>query len=171
MNRKLQILVGTVALLVIAVCLGLRARIRIEQAEKFSQLHQVQTYGGTNYVVQLVSTTVGAAETGYVVVVELRLENPDETNLVLDREWFVLADQDRNYYLPSTTGTQTRLIKIPARSVDEKELLTYTVEKVALNGSLVLRVGTDHWAVIKTDKPFRVSLGRGSFRTFHRADW
>jgi len=109
------------------VSLGLLAMLRVQEAKEFRQPHSVETYGGTNYIVQLTEAAVGKTETGCVLIIYLRLENRNPYDVTLNRNWFVLVDQDKDYYLPSTTGTQTELIKLPANGVLDREMLSFTV--------------------------------------------
>ena len=171
MNRKLQIIVGAVALAVIGACLTFMAFSRVESARQFGQSYRVQTFTGTNYVVQLLETTVGKVDTGSVVIVYARFENPNPTDLVLKREWFVLADHDKDYYLPTTSGTQTPLIKVPANGVLDKEALSYAVGDDSFDGALALEIGHHYFVLVKNDKPWTRHLGAGQFVTFHSRDW
>jgi hypothetical protein len=63
-SRRVQISVALVAVATIGVSLGLLAMLRIREAKEFREPHTVQTYGGTNYMVQLTEVAVGKAETG-----------------------------------------------------------------------------------------------------------
>ena len=110
--------------------------MRVNEARQFSQSYQVQSYTGTNYVVKLLETTVGKVETGHVVIVYARFENPNPTEVVLKREWFVLVDHDKDYYLPTISGTQTPLIKLPPNGVLEKEALSYAVGDDSFAGTI-----------------------------------
>ena len=69
MNRRLQKLLAVIALVVIGVSIGLLGLLRVQEAKEFHRPHPVQTYGGTNYVVQLTEVAVGKTETGCVMIV------------------------------------------------------------------------------------------------------
>ena len=171
MKHKLQLTLGTVALVVVAVSVGLLGWLRWWEAQAVSRPFQVHTYGGTNYVVRLTEITVGKLETGYVVVVTARLENTNAFPVVLKRDWFILVDNDKDYFQPSTNGTQTATILMPARGVAERETFSYTVPDDSLAGLLALEIGRYHWIMIKNPKPFTRQLKSGEFVSFRRRDW
>ncbi len=164
-------MIGGSAAAVIAACIGLSAWLRVRDAAQLSQPSRVQTYGGTNYVVQILETTVGKVDSGYLLLVAARFENPNSYEVALRREWFVLVDHDKDYYLPSTAGTQAALIKLPPNSVLDKESLSYAVPEGAFAGSVGLMVGKNHWVMIKDDKPFDRQLKSGEFVSFRRRTW
>ena len=170
-NRTAQWVVGVVALAVIGVCVALQATWRIHAAHQFGEPHRVATYGGTNYVVSLEETTVGRTETGYGLIVYLRIENPNAYALVLDRDWFVLVDHERDYYQPSISGTQTRSIKIPPHGVSDREMLSFGLGAGGLGGGLALKIGKDAWVLLKSADPYTGKLQPGNFRSFHRGNW
>jgi hypothetical protein len=170
-NRRLQYLVGVIALVVIGMSLGLLAVLRVQEAKEFHRPHPVQTYGGTNYVVQLADVVVGRAETGCVLLVYLRLKNPNPYDVTLSRNWFVLVDRAKDYYLPSTTGTQTELIKLPANGVLDREMLSFTVADDAFAGTVALLVGRNHMVLVKDETPFEARLRNGEYRSFQRRHW
>ncbi len=171
MNRRLQTLVAVIAVAVIGMSLGLLALLRIQEAKEFHRPHLVQTYGGTNYVVQLTEVVVGKTETGCVLIVYFRLENPNPFDMALSRNWFVLADHAKDYYLPSTTGTQTELIKLPANGVLDREMLSFTLPDDAFVGAIALLVGRQYMVLLKDEEPFEVRLRNGEFRSFQRRHW
>ena len=171
MNRTAQIVVATIAIAVIAVCIALNGKVRINRARAFSEPHRVQTYGDTNYVVRLAETTVGRTDSGMVVIVSMSLENPNPYELVLDREWFVIVDHDRDYFQPSTTGAQSQLIKVPANSVINGEMLSFVMGTDALDGGMMLKVGKDAWVFLKRAEPYREPIRVGEFRTFRTRNW
>jgi hypothetical protein len=170
-NRRLQILVGVAALVLIALSVGVIAWLRIQESKEFCQAHQVQTYGGTNYMAQLIETTVGKADTGHVVIVYLRLQNPNDYEVALDRNWFILVDGDKDYFQPSTTGTHSPLIKLPPHGVEEKASLSFAVPDDSFAGTIGLQIGQNYWVLIKDQKPFRRKLHSGEFVTFRSRDW
>ena len=170
-NRQAQLVVGTTAVLVITACLALKATWRVHMAHRFGEPHAVATYGGTNYVVALDETTVGRTATGYVLIVYLRVQNPNAHELTLDRDWFVLADHNREYFQPSTTGTQTRLIKVPSQGVSESEMLSFTLGEDGLGGGLALKIGKDAWVLLKSTNPYAEQLRPGELRSYHRGNW
>ena len=151
MNRRIQKLVAVITLAVIGVSFGLLALLRVQEAKEFRRPHTVQTYGGTNYVVQLTEVVVGKTETGCVLIVYLRLKNPNPYDVTLRRNWFVLADHAKDYYLPSTTGTQTELIKLPAKGVVDREMLSFTVADDAFAGAVALMVGRQYMVLLKDE--------------------
>jgi hypothetical protein len=121
--------------------------------------------------VQLLETTVGKTDNGYLLLVAARLENPNPFDVTLRREWFVLVDEEKNYYQPSTTGTQTALILLPANGVLEKETLSFAVPDSALRGAVGLMVGRNYWVMIKDNRPFDRALQRDEFVSFRRRTW
>jgi hypothetical protein len=171
MNRHIQILVAVVAVATIGVSLGLLAMLRIREAKEFREPHAVRTYGGTNYVVQLTEVAAGKTETGCVLIVYLRLQNPNAYDVTLSRNWFVLIDRDKDYFLPSIMGTQTELIKLPANGVLDQEMLSFTVPDEAFAGRVALLVGQNYMVLVKNDGPFEVHLRNGEFRSFRRRSW
>lgn len=171
MNRRLQILVGSIAGLIILVSLALQATFRVRETRSYAQPHEVKTYSGTNYVVQLTETAIGKTDTGYVVIVYLHLENPNAFELALQRNWFILVDHDKDYYLPSTSGTQTESIKLPSNGVIEKEMLSFAVPDDSFEGTIALQIGQHYMTLIKGEKPFTDKLRNGEFRSFRRRDW
>ena len=171
MNRRIQKLVAVITLAVIGVSFGLLALLRVQEAKEFRRPHTVQTYGGTNYVVQLTEVVVGKTETGCVLIVYLRLKNPNPYDVTLRRNWFVLADHAKDYYLPSTTGTQTELIKLPAKGVVAREMLSFTVADDSFAGAVALMVGRQYMVLLKDEEPFEVRLRDGEFRSFRRRHW
>jgi hypothetical protein len=170
-TRKLQLILGGVAAAVIAVSVVLLATVRIQEARDFGRAHRVKTYSGTNYVVRLAETTIGRTDSGQVVIVYLVLANPNPVELILDRNWFILVDHDKDYYLPSTTGTQEPLIKIPAHGVLDREMLSFAVDTNAFEGVLGLQIGHQYWVMLKGIEPYTREIGIGEFRTFRRRDW
>ena len=166
-----KVVVGGAAVIVIAMCIGLTAWLRVREAEHLSQVCRVHTYGGTNYIVQVVETTVGRTDSGYLLLITARFENPNPFEVVLHRDWFVLVDHDKDYYQPSTTGTQAALIKLPANGVLDKEPLSFVVPEGTFAGSVGLKIGKDYWVMIKDDQPFDRQLKNGEFVSFRRRTW
>lgn len=160
-----------VVLLLIIAGLVVWGLWRMHQAARFGQAYQVQTYGGTNYVVRLADVTVGKTETGYALIVGLRVDNPNPFPLVLERKWFILVDHDKDYYLPSTTGTQTESFTVPPEGALEKEMLSFAVPDDALAGFVALQIGQYHWLQLKEDKPFTGQLRSGEFVSYRRLQW
>jgi hypothetical protein len=171
MSRRIQFSVAAIAVATIGVSLGLLALLRIREAKEFSEPHMVQTYGGTNYVVQLTEAAVGKTETGCVLIVYLRLRNPNAYDVTLHRNWFILVDRDKDYFEPSTTGTQTELIKLPANSVLDREMLSFIVPDDAFAGRVALFVGQNYMVLVKNEGPFEAHLRNGEFRSFRRRSW
>jgi len=171
MSRRIQISVALVTVATIGVSLGLLTMLRIREAKEFREPHTVQTYGGTNYVVQLTEVAVGKAETGCVLIVYVRLQNPNAYDVTLSRNWFVLVDRAKDYFLPSITGTQSELIKLPANSVLDREMLSFTVPDDAFAGKVALLVGRDYMVLVKNEGPFEVHQRNGEFRSFQRRSW
>ncbi len=171
MNKRNQILVAVIALVITGVSVGLLALFRVQQAREFSQPQSVQTRSGTNYVVQLLEAVVGKADTGCVLILYIRLENSNPFDLTLQRNWFVLMDRHRKYYLPSTTGTQVELIKLPANGVLEREMLSFTVPDDTFTGGVALMVGQNYMILVKDRTPFNVRLRSDEFRSFRRRTW
>ncbi len=171
MSRRVQISVAAITVTTIGVSLGLLAMLRIREAKEFSEPHSVQTYGGTNYAVQLTEAAVGKTETGCVLIVYLRLQNPNAYDVTLRRDWFILIDRDKDYFLPSTTGTQTELIKLPANGVLDREMLSFMVSDNAFAGRVALFVGQNYMVLVKNEGPFEPHLRNGEFRSFRRRSW
>ena len=170
MSRRIQRR-GLVTIAIIGAGLGLMAMWRIQEAKEFSQPHQAQTDGGTNYVVQLTEATVGRIKTGYVLILYLRLENPNLFDVTLGRNSFILVSHDTDHYPPSTMGTQAGLIKIPANGVLDREMLSFTVPEDALAGSVALMAGPNCTFLVKNQKAFGGRLRDGEFRSFRRRSW
>jgi hypothetical protein len=171
MSRQVRILAAVVTLVIAGVGVGLLALFRIQQTKDFTQPHRVHTPEGTNYVVQLVETAVGKTDTDCVLIVYMKLENPNPFEVALDRDSFFLIDRYRVRYRPSTTGTQSELIKLPANGVLEKEMLSFTVPEDTFAGRIALSIGQDHRVMIKDQTPFDVRLGNDEFRSFSRRSW
>ena len=144
---------------------------RIQDAKEFSQPHQGQTDGGTNYVVQLTEAAIGKTKAGCVLILYLRLENPNPFDVTLERNWFILVGHDTDDYLPSTTGTQAELIKIPANGVLDREMLSFTVPEDTFAGSVALKAGRNCIFLVKDQKSFGIRLQDGEFRSFRRRSW
>ena len=171
MSRQKCILFGGVVLVIVGVGVGLLALFRVQQAEEFRRPHLVQMRGGTNCVLQLIEVAVGRIDTGCVLIVYLRLENPNTFEVALRRNRFMLVGRDRDYYQPSITGTQSELIKLPAHGVLEREMLSYTVPDNSLTGALVLRIGRNNMILLKDRGSFGATLRNGEFRSFRRPSW
>ena len=171
MSKRIQSRVVLVVIATIGAGLGLMAMLRIQEAKEFSQPHQMQTDGGTNYVVQLTETVVGKAKTGWVLILYLRLENPNPFDVTLGRNWFILVSHDTDHYQPSITGTQSELIKLPANGVLDREMLSFTVPDDALAGSVALMGGRSYILLVKDKKSFEVRLQGGEFCSFRRRRW
>ena len=165
--KRLLVIVSLVIVALLAVLAWLRTR----EARAFSQPYRVHTFTGTNYVLQLTSTTIGRVHTNFIVILAARLENPNPFEIVLQRDWFVMTDHDRDYYQPSTNGTQTALIRLPPHGVLERELFSYTVPGDTFNGTLALLAGHQYLVLVKSRKPYQPNLRDGEFITFHRRDW
>jgi hypothetical protein len=144
---------------------------RIEDSRRLSQPAHVQTDGGTNYIMQLLESTVGKLDAGYVLLLYLRFENPNAFPVTLQRNWFVLVGHNHTYYQPTTTGTQTPLIELPPNGVLEREMLSFTLSETALAGSIGLQMGRNDWVIVKDEKPFTERINRDEFRTFRRRRW
>ena len=171
MNKRNRILAAAVVLVIVGVGIGLLVLFRIQQAREFSEPHEVRTHGGTNYVVRLLEAQVGKADPGYVLIVYVRLENPNPFDVLLRREKFVLVDHHRKYYMPSISGTQRELIKLPANGVLDREMLSFVVPDDALAGGMALVAGQNYTILVKDRTPFDVRLRDGEFRAFHRLSW
>ncbi len=164
-------LVGLVAVTLIALSLGGLAWVRTREARLFSQAHTVSTYSGTNYVLRLTETTLGRAETNYLLMVQIRVQNPNPFPLKLSRKHFILVDHDKDYYLPNTTGTQTEWFTVPPRGVAERETLSFAVPADSFAGSIGLQIGQIYWVLIKHPAPYEPDLRVGEFVTFRRRHW
>jgi hypothetical protein len=155
----------------VAASLALIAWLRIEEARQFSQPRRVATDGGTNYVIQLIETDVGKSDSGYVLIVYARLENPNPYDVVLRRDWFALADQAKDHLLPTTNGAQTTLIRLPASSVLEREMFSFDLPPSTLAGIVEMKIGENFWVTIKNEKQFTRALRTGEFVSFRSRDW
>lgn len=172
MSRRLQRLVAVALVVVVAgLAVAWVAWRRIEAARDFSRRRETQTAAGMKYTVQLLETTVGRVETGYVVIVYARFENPNAAELVLPREKFVLVTRSNGLYRAAAGGTQPALIKLPAHGVGDKEALSFAVGGGALAGPLALEVGHLDFVVIKDERPWRRELAPGQFVTFRSSSW
>ena len=154
-----------------AVMVAALAWWRVRQADLFSAPLRVETFGGTNYIIQLTAATVGRVQTGYLVIVTARLENPNPFEVLLQRDWFVLTDESRDYFQPNTNGTQTAIIRIPPGGRLEREMFSYTVSGDSFKGWLALMAGHQRLIPIKSRQPYHPHLNDGEFVTFRRRDW
>lgn len=171
MMRKLAFSIGGVALAIIVISLALLAVLRVKDQYHFQKEYKVQTFNGTNYVIQLSEVTVGKVESGCVVMVYARVQNPNPVELTLKRDWFVLVDANKNYYQPVASGTQSPVIKVPANGVAEKEALSYVVEDGAFEGTAALCVGHRYFTLIKSERPYHPAMKIGEFKMFKTLDW
>jgi hypothetical protein len=158
-------------LLAAAISIFIWGRWRTRDARQFMLPRQVHTYSGTNYVFQLTDVTIGRLPSGYLVIVAARLENPNLFPVELARNWFVLVDGERDYYQPSTNGTQTAFIVLPPGGRIERELFSYHVSDAALGGVLAILAGHQHWVMVKEKFVYKPTLRDGEFVTFQRANW
>ncbi len=171
MNRTLQVLIALAALVVIAICLALNSQVRISRARQFGEPQQVTTFGGTNYVVELSETTIGRTDAGHVLIVYLKIQNPNEEDLRLDRNWFVLLGPQREYFLPTTSGTQQQWITMQPGAVRDDVMLSFDLGPEALQGGLALKIGEDYWVLLKQAKPYTEPIDVGQFRSFKHNRW
>jgi|GEM_PF-993400 hypothetical protein len=170
-NWKGAVVAGLIAAVLVSGLMTLVAQCRVREARRYGRAHFVRTFGGTNYVAALQETTVGRLETGYVLILHVRFENPNPFEVQLDRHWFVLVDHDKDFYLPSTEGTQTRWLTLPARGTLAKEMLSYTLPADALAGPVAVQLGRQYWTMVKDDGPVRAALRPGQFVSFQRCNW
>jgi hypothetical protein len=144
---------------------------RVRDSRVFSQEYRVRCPQGTNYFIQVGEVTVGKVQTGCVLIVAVRIRNPNDHELVLKRDWFILADHDRDYFQPIPTGDQGPWIRVPPHGVREKELLDFVVPDDTLDGLIALGVGHHYFVMIKSPKPLRQPLTAGQFYYFRQRDW
>ena len=170
MKGRGQLWLVLLALAAVAV-VALLALRRVRQAHWLSQPCTVHTFGGTNYIAQVLDTTVGRTDSGYLVIVAVHMQNPNPYAIELARNWFLLVDSGKEYYQPSTTGTQTATIRLPPGGAVERELLSFAVKGDAFQGMLAVQLGRNYWMLIKEPKPYPPRLQAGQFITFHRRDW
>ena len=171
MNKKtLWLIIGLLAVL-IAAGIALLAFVRVRDAKLFGEVHKVRTYGGTNYVVELLETTVGKVDTGCVLIVYARLINRNPFDVALQRDWFVLMDDDKDYFQPVVASGQQPAIRIPANGTIEKESLQFVVPDDSLRGKIALMIGYRYFALIKSEKPFAGKLRKGQYLNFQQRDW
>ena len=171
MNRRLPVVGFVVAAVLIGAGVSVLAWLRIREARAFSAPHEVQTEAGTNYVVQLLEATVGRADNGCVLIVYARMQNPNPFMLVLRRDAFVLLDDNKNSCLPSTSGTQEELIKLPPGGVSDREAFSFIVPEKMFQGAIQWQVGRNDRVTVKDSKPYDAQLRSGQFRTFRRRAW
>jgi hypothetical protein len=169
-NRRWQIAVS-VAVAAAAAGFGLTAALRVHDMKQFTRRHQVQSAGGTNYVVAVAEMTVGRIDNGYVAIVYLRWENPNPFEITLSRDSFKLIDSTGKSYAASSAGTQSSLIKLPAGSVIERDMLSFLVQHDVFAGALELELQPGYRLEVKDGQPFRDQLRIGEFRAFHRRGW
>jgi len=165
-NKWLWIIVGAM-LVANVLCIGTLAWLRIRIARRFTEPCHVHTDGGTNYVVQLLKTTVGRTDNGCVVIVYLGLRNPNLYEVTLKRESFVLMDHEKKYFKPMIPGE----IRIPAGGLVEQEAFSFAVPDEALAGMITLEVGQNHFAMVKSSRSFTRQLSKGQFLMFRQPDW
>ncbi len=171
MRTNVKAVVGAVTATVIVLGVGAVAWLRVLESKHLSEPCRVKTYGGTNYVVQLLETAVGKVDAGYVLIVYARVQNPNAWDVTLNRDWFVLVDGDKDYFLPSTNGTQTAAITLPANGVLDREMFSFTLPEASLGGTIALKVGQNYWVMVKNEKPFDRALRSGEFVSFRRREW
>lgn len=171
MNRKLTAWISVTAVGVTAAILLLVAQCRVRETRAYRNPHAMRTMGGTNYVVALQETTVGRIDTGYVLILAVRFQNPNPFPVRLDRNWFVLVDHDKDHYQPTTEGTQTRWIDLPAQATMTKETLSYTLPVQALTGTLRVQLGQTDWMLVKDGGAVAGPWRSGEFRSFQRRPW
>lgn len=169
-SRWIRWLILTVALVAGAAALWIGTG-RVRDSRVFGQEYPVRGPDGTNYLIQVGDVTVGKVETGCVLIVAVRIRNPNDHELVLKRDWFILADHDRDYFQPIPTGDQGPLIRVPPRGVLEKELLDFVVPDDTLTGIVALAVGHHYFVTLKSDKPLSRPLVPGQFYYFRQRDW
>ena len=165
-NQWLKRAIGAIVI-INAISFGTLAWLRLRDAREFAQPCQVHTYGGTNYTVQLLDTAVGRVETGCVVIVSVRLANPNPYEVTLQREWFVLMDHEKEYYEP----TQLGLIQIPAHGIIEREAFGFLVTDEAMAGLLALKIGQQYLLTVKSSRPYPQPVEKGRFISFRQRDW
>lgn len=168
--RKYQLVLAA-GLVVLAAGFSLLALRRVRAANNYSQTYSVRTHAGTNYLAQITATTIGRTDTGYLVTLQLRLQNPHPEPLRLSRDWFLLVDHDKDYFQPTTTGAQPAWITIPAHGVAENERFTFAVPADSLDGALAVQLGQNYWIMIKTPDSPVPPLRAGEFISFQRRDW
>ncbi len=171
MSRRWAYWMGGASLAVIVGGAALLAYWRTREARQYSQPHSVRTYGGTNYVVAIQQTTIGRTETGYVLLLTVRLTNPNPFPVRLDRQMFVLADHDKDFYLPTVEGAASRWIDLPAGGVLEKETLSYVVPPDSFDGVVAVQLGHQYWTLVKEVGDYTENLAPGQFRSFRRRHW
>ena len=167
MKNKAMWIALSVIVVVNVISVGTLVWLRTRDAEAFAQPCRVHTYGGTNYIAQLLDTAVGRVETGCVVIVSLRLENPNPYAVTLQREWFVLMDHEKEYYEPTQLGT----IHLPAHGVVEREAFGFVVTNEALNGLIALKIGQQYLLTVKSPRPYPLPKSLGRFVSFRQRDW
>jgi len=170
-KNKLAMAIGVAALVVLLASLATLGYLRAREARQFSERHAVRTYGGTNYVATLQQTTIGRTAAGYIVILAVEFENPNPFPVRLDRNWFILVDHDKDFYLPATTGTHERWIDLPARGTVEKETLSYAVPADSFAGVIAVQLGHQYWTLVKEVGEFTEPLADGQFRSFRRRHW
>ena len=162
---------GAAVTLLIAGGVGATAWLRIAESHRLTQLHQVVTQGGTNYVVQVLETTVGKTDSGYVLIVYLRFQNPNIFDVALRRDQFVLTDRNKNSFRPSNNAGQPALIGLPANGVVDREMFSFALPEDSLGGTIRVLVGQNYWVMLKDEKPFTRTLRSGEFVSFRRRQW
>jgi len=168
--KRLSPVLVVVVLTVVAL-VGVLGWFRMREMSSLTKPHHVHTASGTNYVVQISSATLGRVNNNYLVIVAARVENPNPFEVVLRRDSFVLLDSTREYFSPSTNGTQAALIRLPPGGARERELFTFAVTPDSFNGMLAFMAGHQNFVQIKSAKPYRPQLSEGDFKSFHRLTW
>lgn len=171
MKRRLPWLIAGISLALIVAYPGVLAWLRVHEAREFSQPHAVRTIGGTNYLAQFVETTLGRSDSNYLVIVQIRVQNPNPFPLRLNRHWFLLVDHDKDYYLPTNGGTQATWFDVPAQGVAERVTFSYAVPADSFAGALAVQLGQYNWVLLKRPSPYTPRLKPGEFVTFRRRDW
>lgn len=164
-RRAWLVVFGIVA--VLGLVLGGVIWRRNVNARRFGRVYPVRTFTGTNYHVQLLEVTVGKSNTGCVLTVYARFENPNPQALTLQPAWFVLVDHDKDYFSTTTIPP----IVLPAGGALDKVGLNYVIPEDSLAGMLALTVGHHYFVLIKSAKAMRQPLVNGQFLMFHQLDW
>ena len=165
-GKRLWIAIGVIVT-INALSIAALVWLRSHDSQSFSQPCEVHTYGGTNYIVHPLETAVGRIDAGCMVIVSLRLENPNPFEVILKREWFVLLDHEKEYYEPTQLGT----VRIPAQGVVEREVFGFVIPNEALAGLIALKVGQQYFITVKSPKPYTLPVGKDQFVMFRQKDW
>jgi hypothetical protein len=170
MKRRHWLLAACLLVAVTGGAIGFVAWWRLRELRAYLRPHAVQR-GGTNYFFQLQETTLGRSGSNCLLLLHVRLRNPNPFAVRLARREFSLMDDDKDFVTPTVDGTQGAWIELPAGGIVERETLSYRVRPDAFKGTLAVYAGQYHFVLVKEKQPYQLTLRDGEFVSFRRREW